>query len=361
MNGSVSRIISSAATSLRTVFGSKSAIAWMIVIPVVVSIFAGLLIAFADNEVMSLHVQDLDDSSLSNRLIQELGEEYWVVMVDRDADPEQVVGRDAVFLLVIPDGFEDWAWDSYPDDLGLVLHYDGGITMVNVRVQTNPSSIPVGMPQAYFDLGTIGTGGDSLYDTYYPTVLAAVLMQVVLGTIISMQYTVRVSNLSPLMWNTCLRRWEWLVSQVIWVMVPAAVCSVFATMIMSMFYPILFTPALIPPIMLSVVAAVPLAMLFSILSNSVYSSMAVATVATTIMALVSGGLIPNYLLNDILRFFGAILPMTYAITGMRSAMDVNTALSYGDSMLYLGLFFIAASALWVAADWLAGKVSVRRA
>lgn len=341
------RIASSVSISLKSLIRSRSSIVWVLVLPLVLSSVSGILLSAIDTPALEIHIQDLDDTSVSHRIVQEIGEQYDIVMVSPDADIDEYIENvKPIAVLVIPDGFQnDWFFNAMTNGPRGVVHYEGKSYVVEWDKTANPDSMPSGTPSVYItgeaasksEVDKYLPKDQGVYNLYFPTVASVVIMMLVLSMLISQDVDMRNRGLKSVMRYTGLRKHEWVISQIIWVILPASFGYVLSLMVFNLYSPLNISVWMIPMVVMSILACVPLASLVSYVVKDINGASVVSTLILVPMIQICGGIVPSTMLPDAINSIATYLPLTYMLSGFKDCMGVDSLYSMEHCMIVLGI------------------------
>lgn len=366
MKGAVKRVIVCAKSSFRSYFRNTNSVMWMLVFPLLITSVTGFIFASVDavdNENPTIYVQDLDDTNVSRRLIEEMLKEYPLTILDSSENPRDYVGNNSnCLVLIIPDGFKkNWVIDSaiskkYP----VVIETTSGsylceISAIDVSSDDNPTFI-VPDYNMYSDLISDLLGRvTNVYILFFPSVVILCITHVIVNKTISEKIWMRQSNYNKILTNTNLKKHEWALSQMLWMTVPGMICFAISFIIMSLFENLMFSPMLFLVTVCTVLVSVPLGLVISSAVRNPENSALASSATILVMLQLSGGILPLYAMPEIFRTLSQVFPTRYMLEGFTACLLGDMPAVF-DSCLILLIFTLIFTVAWIVIDrYISGK------
>lgn len=363
--GSVGRILSCAETSFFSFFRSKN-VFWLIMFPLTVTIVLGSLVAVTDesneNIRYEIYVQDKCGSGTSQSIIDTLSEKVTVYGIDpsEDIDGYRSAHPDRP-IMVIPENFNRWiahgaVFEEYP----VTLYVSGTEYRLNVMGSASSDDAPTvvvpDMPAVTDLVDTVLSGdSDNPYKNYFATIVVLCVMQIIISNVLTNELNDRSSNISKLMPFTKLKNWEREMSQILWALVPAAVCFAVCYAAMCLFSVVDLGIDAFATLMLFCMTMVPISLILSKVVPGQQSVSLISALLAVVMIEFSGGIYPLSMMPETFQTISEYLPTTYCFEGLRS-YGGNFDLLRNSSVLIA--MFAVYSAIWLVWDTV-GKRKLR--
>lgn len=338
------RLISKDAT-IRTkrLFRNRNTLIWIVIIPIVIAGIVEALIPDT-NDVGMIYIQDKDgDSTFADILVNKLSADYPVTLVDKTVDTAQFIevtkteNPDTfIVVLVIPDNFDyqvlrymsgmdfearvNAGGLSFAADFIRAVDEDFDDGVVHLTVLSPDGGIPVS------EGGLLAKGNDSISQYCFPSILISLTLLIVSGLTIAYLRDEKESGVSDSMRNSRYSPPIQAVSMIIWGLLPSAVVFVVTYVTICCFNPIVPGWEIIVGFILTSMVAVAFGMLMSELVGSTQSMTIANSAIIMVMLLISGGLIPIWMLPGWMEAIPNYVPMSYLVDSVRCCLGSSSEL-----------------------------------
>jgi ABC-2 type transport system permease protein len=368
--------------SIKTFSREKSAMFFTIAFPIVLILVFGTIFLNQDDVSFDLHVQDLDQTDSSSRLVQTLGlnGKFRITTVDPAIGAAQYAKDGKVNLvLVIPSGYEK----AFARRLGLVggvpnaafrdpnasvtvtYIYDAGASSTSTKIQILRSGFAVvnqgmsGQPPFIRAMETsMLTKKYRFIEFFVPGIIAMSVMTSSLSGAVTTNAELRQKGVIRKLSTTPITRTDWILSNILYQFILAAI-STMAILVVS--YAVFgvrlqINAWLLVFIVLEVFAFGGIGMILTRVANEAESAAAAANFIMFPMMFLSGSFFPLEMMPAFLQTIARLLPLYYVNEGLRAAMaSVDNTAAFRDAAM-IGVFATAVFVLGVnTTKWEEGK------
>lgn len=346
---------------MRNPFGAFFSIGF----PLLLLVTFGAMFTPADPPEVHLVVQDLDGTLASGHLIDVLNwtaENRSGVFMTYMAEPTDTIDQESITkfeltgALVIPAGFQADGLNATPIDL--ILHVDKEDGTHDITIETVSDAVEVFEGNLTFPDGTIGfkkrniiSGEFVFIDFFLPGLIAVAIMLNCLMILSSLAAEYWQKGYFKLLKTTPLRKWEWIMSKLIWYVIIMGI-SIF--LMLAIGVGVLDARTNITAI--AVVLILSGILLFSsmglIIGAWAKNSDTAAGIGNAVgqpMMFLSGIFWRLDDMPEAIQTIGKVFPLTYLGEGLRQTMIFNNA---DDALYNLAIVLVMAVAFFIAASYL---------
>jgi len=353
---------------LKSLRRERSAMFFTIAFPVILVLVFGAIFTTPEHRDFDLPVQDLDQSTSSEDLLNKLttGGVFRTTPVPADADAVQYArDQKLTLVLVIPRGFQAVHARRVLEgdgDASVVLPYvhDPSSTSVETKLQFLKSIVAARNQQMTGTLPFMILKEQSILEKEYrfieffvPGIIAMAVMTSCLSGALNLNAELRQKGILRKLATTPITPPDWLLSNILYQLVLAAVSTVSILVVSYAVFDVrlLITGWLPVYIVLEVFTFVGIGMVLTLVAREAESATAAANAFLFPMMFLSGTFFPVEMMPGFLQSFARVLPLYYVNEGLRASMI------FGDNSEALRCAAITAAV--GAAVFVAGAVITR--
>jgi ABC-2 type transport system permease protein len=343
--------------SLKTFSREKSVMFFTIAFPIILILVFGTIFLHQDNVSFDLHVQDLDQTTLSAQLVKTLGlnGKFSITPVDPAINATQYAEDKKVNLvLVIPGGYEqafvrrsglvggvpNAAFRDPNASVTVTYIYDASASSTSTKIQLLRSGFAVinqamsGQPPFIRAAETSRlTKTYRFIEFFVPGIIAMAVMTSSLSGAVNTNAELRQKGVIRKLSTTPITRTDWILSNILYQLMLAVIAT---TAILVVSYAVFSVRLQINAwlfvfIVLEVFAFGGIGMILTRVANEAESATAAANFIMFPMMFLSGSFFPLEMMPGFLQTIARILPLYYVNEGLRAAMvlvDHPAALRY---------------------------------
>ena len=214
---------------IKTLLRSKGTLFWTLLFPIMLILIFGAIFSGADDIEFEVHIQDLDDSEMSQEFMNILNETgvIKIEIVDVDINvTEYIEEKNIKRLLIIPEGYEQQINASFIDNnatVNLSFYYDQSEMSSNQIVQNVISNVIRSLNMEFSGGRTIigvdnieTISGDFGYiDFFLPGMIGFTIMQTCVYGSIERNTKFRKDGILRKMLTTPITRTDWILSKML--------------------------------------------------------------------------------------------------------------------------------------------------
>jgi ABC-2 type transport system permease protein len=348
---------------LKIWYRSKGTLFWSIFFPVLLMFLFGAIFSGMGEADLSLHVQDLDDSEISQQFVESLSGPLRVNDIPTDAEIYEHISEEGLrAVLVIPEGFGETIAASFMgglDTTNLTLFLDQTQTTTNSMLQgiiegiggrMNAEITKAAHPGAHDTIILPDKPLDivqeklKFIDFFLPGVIGmSVMTSTVYGTIFrNTKY--REDGILRKLTTTPMKRSEWLLAMMLFMTVTSLVSTVLIIMVGVLGFGVTIKLNPVFPVII-VSAAFAFAGIGMIISRFVHEEETADSAGGAVtfpMMFLAGTFFPLEMMPEYLRTIARFLPLYYVNEGLRDSMifaDLTGALANAAVVLSLAVAF----------------------
>ncbi len=334
--------------SFRLFYRSRITVFLLLFYPIILLLLFGSIFAKHDIYSFNLEVQDNDNTTISEELIQNLTaiDILEINRLSSDVNPKEYLQENGLYAcLVIP---ENWTLNSYnpsfsSSNVTLIIdpYSSSGQsvahivmkTIKNFNIQQNGSIPRVNVETENFYSDTI-----SYIDFFLPGIIGITIMNAGILVTISRQVHFKQSGLFRKFATTPLTRWEYVSAEITWQFLLAFIATtltVFTAWLVFGFSWGSFSVLIIPIILVGVVLFSGLGLLISQIIRNPKNSLVIGTLITIPMLFLSGVFFDVSGVKA-LRIISKFSPLTFIVEALRSSMITR---DIGNAWMNIGIAF----------------------
>jgi ABC-2 type transport system permease protein len=346
--------------SLRAFLRSRGTLFWTLAFPVMLILIFGAIFAGTGESEYELHVQDFDDSELSNGLITIFQETdlLKIVKVSKNLDVNSYIKENEVKrLIVIPKGYGENISNIHDSDKSIILTYyfDQSELQTNQVVKSIISNIVQTMNMEFTggrniifinDIETI-TGEFDYIDFFLPGMIGFTIMQSAIYGSIERNTKYRKDGILRKLLTTPITRTEWILAKMLFMLFLSFLSTILIIIVGVIVWNVNVN---VNPLMVIILIAT--SFLFSgmgmLIGRFVKEEETADTAGGAIsfpMMFLSGTFFPLEQMPEALQTFARVLPLYYVNEALRNAMiymnETEAIINAIFVLTFAFLFFIA--------------------